>query len=105
LAVSSGDPNTPSISVTEAPGSTGGAGVTPVAVDFTLAGTYGQMSTFLQGLYSFPRLFTISSITISGGPVAVGGSAPAATTPNYNLVLKGSIYYSTGEQSSCATSK
>jgi Tfp pilus assembly protein PilO len=104
LAVSSGDPNTPSISVTEATGSTG-AGVTPVTVDFTLAGTYGQMSTFLQGLYSFPRLFTISSITISGGPVAVGGSAPAGTTPNYNLVLKGSIYYFTGEQYACTTSK
>jgi Tfp pilus assembly protein PilO len=79
--------------------------VTPVAVDFTLTGTYGQMSTFLQGLYSFPRLFTISSITISGGPVASGGSVPAGTTPNYTLVFQGSIYYSTGEQYACATSK
>ncbi|MGD0321746.1 MAG: type 4a pilus biogenesis protein PilO [Acidimicrobiales bacterium] len=105
LAVSSGDPNTPSISVTEATGSTGSAGVTPVTVDFTLTGTYGQMSTFLQGLYSFPRLFTISSITISGGPVAIGGSVPAGAAPNYNLVLKGSVYYSTGEQSACASSK
>jgi Tfp pilus assembly protein PilO len=105
LAVSSGDPNTPSISVAEATGSAGGAGVTPVAVDFTLTGTYGQMSTFLQGLYSFPRLFTISSITISGGPVASGGSVPAGTTPNYTLVFQGSIYYSTGEQYACATSK
>jgi Tfp pilus assembly protein PilO len=76
-----------------------------VTVDFTLTGTYGQMSTFLQGLDSFPRLFTISSITISGGPVAIGGSVPAGAAPNYNLVLKGSVYYSTGEQSACASSK
>ncbi|MGA2036356.1 MAG: type 4a pilus biogenesis protein PilO [Acidimicrobiales bacterium] len=109
LAVKSGDPNTPSISVTQATGSTqGDSGATPVAITFTLQGTYGQMSTFLQGLYSsdaLPRLFTISSITIAGGPAAVGGSAPAAATPNYDLTLNGNIYYSTGQKNSCATSK
>src|SRR5580658_2576337 len=38
LAVASGDPNTPSISVTQA--STGKAGVTPVTVALTLDGNY-----------------------------------------------------------------
>jgi Tfp pilus assembly protein PilO len=105
LAVSSGDPNTPSISVTQATGDTQGvSGVTPVAVDFTLQGTYGQMSAFLQGLYAFPRLFTISSITI-GGPVVTGGSAPGVATPNYSLSLNGNVYYSTGQQNACAISK
>lgn len=106
LAVASGDPNTPSISVNEAAASTGGAtGVTPVAVTFTLSGTYGQMTTFLKGLYSFPRLFTISTITVGGGPVASGGVAPAAGTPNYTLSLSGNIYYSTGQTNACAPSK
>ncbi len=104
LAVSSGDPNTPSINV-EAGSASGTAGVTPVTVQFTLEGTYGQMSTFLQGLYSFPRLFTISTISIAGGPVDTGGSAPAAATPNYTLTLNGSIYFSTGQQNPCAPSK
>ncbi len=104
LAVSSGDPNTPSISVTQATGSTQGAsGVTAVAVAFTLQGTYGQMSTFLQGLYTFPRLFTISSAAISGGPVTNGGVAPAAGAPAYNLSLNGDVYYSTGQTNVCTS--
>jgi len=106
LAVSSGDPNTPSISVTQASGSVKGTtGVTPVAVSFTLAGTYGQMSEFLRGLYSFPRLFTIASITIGGGPVSNGGVVPAPSTPNYNLALNGNIYYSTGQQNVCSAAR
>ncbi|HUC35707.1 MAG TPA: type 4a pilus biogenesis protein PilO [Acidimicrobiales bacterium] len=105
LAVSSGDPNTPSISVTQAAGGTGtSAGVTPVAVTFTLGGTYGQMSTFLQGLYSFPRFFTITSLTVGGGPVAIGGAPPVAATPAYTLSLNGNIYYSSGQQNACAAS-
>lgn len=105
LAVTSGDPNTPSISVTQsAAPAAGGSGVTTVAVTFSLAGTYGQMSTFLQGLYTFPRLFTVSSASISGGPVTSGGVAPAASTPNYSLTLDGSIYYATGQQNACAAS-
>lgn len=103
LAVSSGDPNTPSISVTQSTGSTGAsAGVTTVAVTLTLQGTYGQMSSFLGGLYTFPRLFTISSISVAGGPVANGGSAPAAATPNYSLSLSGDIFYSAGQGNICA---
>ena len=52
LAVSAGDPNTPSISVTQS--QTGGAGgVKIVTVTMTLNGTYGQMTSFLGGLDGF----------------------------------------------------
>jgi len=101
LAVASGDPNTPSISVTQAP--TGGSnGVTAVAVAFTLSGSYSQMTTFLQGLSSFPRLFTVSTISIAGGPAASGGGPVAPSTPNYTLTLAGDIYYAIGRQDVCS---
>ncbi len=111
LAVSSGDPNTPSISVTEASGTTKAvAGATPVAVSFSLAGSYAQMSAFLKGLYSFPRLFTISSISIASGSGTAGGGAahlvpaPAGGGGGYNLTLNGTIYYSASQVDACNTS-
>jgi Tfp pilus assembly protein PilO len=102
LAVASGDPNTPSISVTQAPGAGGAGGVTPVAVSFTLTGTYGQMSSFVKGLDGFPRLFTVSNISITGGPSAEGGGGIDPGTPGYTLTLTGSIYYSVGRQDVCS---
>jgi Tfp pilus assembly protein PilO len=101
LAVASGDPNTPSISVTQATAAPKG-GAAPVAVTFTLQGTYGQMSRFLQGLDTFPRLFTVTAITISGGAVATGGAAINPATTGYTLNLTGNIYYSSGQQNVCA---
>jgi Tfp pilus assembly protein PilO len=100
LAVSSGDPNTPSISVTQSQASA--AGVKVVTVSLNLTGTYGQMTSFLRGLDGFPRLFTISSIAINGGNVAVGGSTPSANTGGYTLTLQGSIYYAEGQTNVCA---
>jgi Tfp pilus assembly protein PilO len=100
LAVSSGDPNTPSISVTQAAGAASGA--EPVAVTFTLQGTYGQMTAFLKGLDTFPRLFTVTSISVSGGAVATGGAAINPGTAGYTLDLTGNIYYSAGQQNVCA---
>lgn len=115
LAVESGDPNTPSISVTQAApdtettgngGTEGAPGTTAVAVQFSLVGTYGQMSAFLKGLYTFPRLFTISQLSVGGSsPVASGGGAPAASDPNYNLSLSGDVYYSTGQADACTAPK
>jgi Tfp pilus assembly protein PilO len=105
LAVSSGDPNTPSISVTQAGATKAAAGVTSVGVQLTLTGTYGQMSAFLNGLYTFPRLFNISTISIAGGPVATGGSAPAANTPNFDLSITGDVYYTTGQQNACTSTR
>ncbi|MGD0378708.1 MAG: type 4a pilus biogenesis protein PilO [Acidimicrobiales bacterium] len=100
LAVASGDPNTPSISVTQATGAASGAD--PVAVTFTLEGTYGQMTAFLKGLDSFPRLFTVTDISIGGGPVATGGGTINPATAGYTLSLTGNIYYSSGQQNVCA---
>lgn len=101
LAVSSGDPNTPSIAVTQAPAAGAGAaggvsapGVSSISVTLNLAGTYGQMSQFLKGLDSFPRLFTVSNITVAGGPIASGGSPINPATSGYTLTLTGSVYYS-----------
>jgi Tfp pilus assembly protein PilO len=107
LAVSSGDPNTPSISVTQATaGTTAAKGVptSSIGVSLTLAGSYGQMTGFLKGMYSFPRLFTINTISIGGGPVSNGGVAPAAGTQNYTLALSGDIYYAAAQQNACLTS-
>jgi Tfp pilus assembly protein PilO len=100
LAVSSGDPNTPSISVTQATAAAGSA--VPVAVTFTLQGTYGQMSSFLKGLDTFPRLFTVTNITINGGAVATGGATISPSAAGYTLDLSGNIYYSSGQQNVCA---
>jgi len=102
LAVASGDPNTPSISVTQAPPGASSAGTSAVAVTFTLSGTYGQMNAFIHGLDKFPRLFTVSTISISGGAAAQGGSAIDPNTPNYTLTLGGDIYYSLGRQDVCS---
>jgi Tfp pilus assembly protein PilO len=100
LAVASGDPNTPSISVTQA-STTGKAGVTPVTVALTLNGNYGQMMSFLEGLNSFPRLFTVTSLAVTGGSVASGGSAPSPSTVGYSLTMSGDIFYSTGQSNVC----
>jgi Tfp pilus assembly protein PilO len=101
LADSSGDPNTPSISVTQATAAS--KAVTPVTVALTLSGTYGQMTAFLQGLDTFPRLFTVTGIEITGGDVASGGQTLSPSTAGYSLNLTGDIYYSTGQKNPCTS--
>jgi Tfp pilus assembly protein PilO len=101
LAVTSGDPNTPSISVTEATGAA--TGVTPIGVSLTLSGTYGQMTSFLEGLDTFPRLFTVTGITVTGGAIATGGQAVAPSATGYDLNMSGDIFYSTGQKNVCAS--
>jgi len=101
LAVNAGDPNTPSIAVTQAPGAASG-GVKEVTVTLTLEGTYGQMTSFLQGLDAFPRLFTVTSITVNGGPLATGGAAINPSTSGYTLTMGGNVFYSSGQQNVCA---
>jgi Tfp pilus assembly protein PilO len=103
LAVSSGDPSTPTISVTQASTAAAG-GVSPVSVSLTLSGTYGQMMSFLQGLDSFPRLFTVTNIAVTGGSVVTGGQAVAPSAAGYSLSLSGDIYYSSGQENVCASS-
>jgi hypothetical protein len=116
LAVAAGDPNTPTISVTQAAtaptpapapaaGSataSGAATVKAVTVNMTLSGTYGQMSAFLQGLDRFPRLFTVTTIAVTGGPIALGSAAIAPSTTGYSLTLGGNVFYSTGQANVCS---
>lgn len=117
LAVGTGNPNTPTISVLQAPsagvatgagaaggraaGAGAGAGATPVQVTLTLNGNYAQMSSFIKGLDSFPRLFTVTSINVTGGPIAAAGGGINGGTPGYSLQLTGAIYYSLGRQNVC----
>jgi len=101
LAVAAGDPNTPSISVTDTAGGTGS--VKLVAVDLTLSGTYGQMSAFLHGLDTFPRLFSVTSLAVNGGPLVSGGAAINPATAGYQITLEGDIFYSSGQNNVCAT--
>lgn len=107
LAQQSGAPSIPSLTWGA---STSGAGVDSVAVTLTLAGTFGQVMSFVKGLdgASFPRLFTVSTFTVgsagggSGGsgssgstanPVVVGTSLPSPFSPGYQVSLAGHIYY------------
>ena len=91
------------------------AGVVPVPVQMHITGNYGQMSAFIAGLDSFPRLFVIQTFTLAvggaaasstassgsstatpaagGQPLWVGGSPTAAGSGPYGLDLTGSIYY------------
>jgi Tfp pilus assembly protein PilO len=101
LAVASGDPNTPSISVTQA-ATPGTGGITPVTVALSLTGNYGQMTSFLSGLDSFPRLFTVTTITVSGGSVVTGGQTVSPSAGGYSLALTGNIFFSTGQKDVCA---
>ncbi len=102
LAVSSGDPNTPSISVTNAPAGGVPSGVDAVAVELTLTGNFAQMRAFIKGLAAFPRLFSVTTISVAGGPVAGPGISPSSPGP-YNLSLAGDIFYTSGQQNACST--
>jgi Tfp pilus assembly protein PilO len=106
---------TPTTTATTAPGTAATvSGVVPVPTTLTVTGNYGQMTAFVNGLDSFPRLFVIQnfvlsfgatsstsasgssgSATVSGGasPLWVGGTPTAASTGPYSLAINGSIYY------------
>ena len=98
--MAAGDPNTPSISVTQA--QTSADGVKIVTVSLSITGSYGQTMAFLKGLDAFPRLFTVNSIGINGGNVAVGGTSVSPGAGGYTLTLAGSIFYSAGQANVCA---
>jgi hypothetical protein len=68
----------------------------------TLAGTYGQMSAFLKGLDSFPRLFSVTSLAVNGGALVTGGAPVNPATAGYTLTLGGDIFYSAGQSNVCA---
>ncbi|MDA8073203.1 MAG: hypothetical protein M0Z82_16800 [Actinomycetota bacterium] len=117
LAQHSGAPSIPSLTWGA---STSGAGVDSVAVTLTLAGTFGQVMSFVRGLdgASFPRLFTVSTFTVGAAgsvpgsgagssgaltnPVVVGKSLPSPSAPGYQVSLAGHIYYAPTLHDVCA---
>ena len=103
LAQASGDPNTPSYSL-GATAAKATAGVSAVSVTLSLTGTFGQMMSFIHGLSTFPRLFTISTIQITGGPVITGNQLAAASAPGYSVTMSGQIYYAAAGQANICNS-
>ncbi len=102
LAHAAGDPNTPSYTpgaVTKGP-----SGVWEIPGSLSLTGTFGQLRLFLKGLDTFPRLFTVSTISLSGGPVTDGGHLVPDSSPGYTLKLAGDIYYATAGQANICIS-
>jgi Tfp pilus assembly protein PilO len=103
------------------------SGVVPVPVKMHITGNYGQMSAFIAGLDSFPRLFVIQAFTLAVGgaaastgstssaasataaagaaPLWVGGTPTAAGDGPYGLDLTGSIYYTATPSALAACTK
>jgi Tfp pilus assembly protein PilO len=99
---------------TPASGAAGAASpVVPVPVNMTVTGNYGQMSAFVAGLDSFPRLLVIQSFTLAftgtaasvGSALWTGGTATPSTAGPYTLTLTGSIYYTSTANDLAACSK
>lgn len=102
LAHTSGDPNTPSYTpgaVTKGP-----SGVSEIPGSLSLTGTFGQLRRFLKGLDTFPRLFTVNTISLSGGPVTNGGHLVPDNSPGYTLKLAGDIFYASAGPANICTS-
>lgn len=130
-ATASGTVATPTAAAAAA-GST--ADVTAVPTTLTVQGNYGQITSFINGLDSFPRLFVIQSFVLSygqastsgtstaatasssssggaasaistGTPLWVGGTPTAASAGPYNLQITGSIYYTSTPSALAACTK
>jgi Tfp pilus assembly protein PilO len=107
------------------------AGVVAVPTTLAVTGSYGQMTSFIKGLDSFPRLFIIQTFNLSYGaeaastsatsadgassgssavasattPLWVGGSSSAPSSGPYSLSIQGSIYYTTTPNALSACTK
>jgi len=109
------------------------AGVTAVPTTLTVQGNYGQMTAFVNGLDTFPRLFVIqkfilafgaastsssssssgssasssasASAGVPGATLWVGGKATPASAGPFNLQIAGSIYYTSTPNALAACSK
>jgi hypothetical protein len=97
---------TPSVSITSsgtAASVASPSGAETVGISLEVSGTYRQTLNFLNGLdnvHSLERLYAVSTVNLSGG--TAGGSSAGTV---FTLQLTGNIYYSTGQQDVCATSK
>ena len=129
--------STGSSAATPATGAAGAAatpaGVTAVPTTLTVQGNYGQMTAFVNGLDTFPRLFVIqkfilafgaastssssassgssasssasASAGVPGATLWVGGKATPASAGPFNLQIAGSIYYTSTPNALAACSK
>jgi len=102
--------------------------VTAVPTTLAVTGSFGQMTAFINGLDSFPRLFVIQTFTLSYGtsvvssggsastssggsvnagqaPLWTGGSPNAAGAGPYTLAITGSIYYTSSPNALDACTK
>jgi len=69
------------------------AGVTAVPTTLTVQGNYGQMTSFINGLDSFPRLFVIQKFILAFGPATSGsasGGSSSATSGGSSAATGGS---------------
>jgi Tfp pilus assembly protein PilO len=122
------------------PGTSAGSGnstpadVTAVPTTLTVQGNYGQITAFVNGLDTFPRLFVIQKFVLGygqastsssgsaataavptassssasatlGNPLWVGGTPTAASAGPYNLQITGSIYYTSTPNALSACTK
>ena len=97
----------------------------------TVLGNFGQITAFVNGLDSFPRLFTIQTFVLaygqasgssgsasgssgsssgstgssSGTPLWVGGQPTPASAGPYHLQITGSIYYTSTPNALSACTK
>jgi hypothetical protein len=105
-----------------------------VPTTLTVQGNYGQITAFVNGLDTFPRLFVIQKFVLSygqasasgtgsaataatpasstgtasatlGNPLWVGGTPTAASAGPYNLQITGSIYYTSTPNALSACTK
>jgi Tfp pilus assembly protein PilO len=73
-------PATAGAAATPAAGSP--AGVTAVPTTLTVQGNYGQMTTFVKDLDSFPRLFVIQKFVLAFGAAASASAAGGSSAPS-----------------------
>jgi len=125
----------PATTTSAAPSATSPAGVTAVPTTLTVQGNYGQITAFINGLDSFPRLFVIQKFVLATGsaattaapsgsssssgassaaagtasysatPLWTGGHTTPASASPYNLQITGSIYYTSTPNALSACSK
>jgi Tfp pilus assembly protein PilO len=101
--------------------------VVAVPTTLTVTGDYAKMTSFVNGLDNFPRLFVIQNFdlaygagaspgattgsssgataTSSGTPLWVGGTPTSPTAGPYSLSIMGSIYYTSTPNALAACTK
>jgi Tfp pilus assembly protein PilO len=71
---------TPATATAGAASATTTAGVTAVPTTLTIQGNYGQVTAFINGLDSFPRLFVIQKFVLANGPSSGASAASSGSS-------------------------